>query len=165
MPLTRRMRTGVGARLPAKNGAGAEEVSGVPAACGRLVVCQCRIGGCRHFLRASALLQWVRVWLTLLGGLITATVRFCWLDDPTNVADWTNADRCRSALAREKWCWLRRGVGCTCCMRTIGGVSVANGVPPTFFAGKRAPTRGCAALRAGLLVVSFVATDTQSPHS
>ena len=164
--LAGRMLTGVGARLPAKNGAGAEEVSGLPAVCGRLVVCQWRMGCLPYFSRASALLQWVRARLTLLGGLITATVRFCWLDGATNVADWTNADRCRSALAREKWCWRRRGVVSTCCMRTIGGVSVANGVPPTFFAGKRAPTVGlCSAARAGLLVVSLVTTDTQSPHS
>jgi hypothetical protein len=128
--------------LPANNGAGAGEVSCVPAACRRLVACQWRMGCRRHFSRASALLQWVRAWLTLLGGLITATVRFCWLDDPTNVADWMNADRCGSAPAREKWCWRRRGVGCTCCMRAIGGVSVTHWVLPTFFAGKRAPTMG-----------------------
>ena len=140
--LTGRMRSAVGARLPAKNGAGAGEVSGVPAVCGRLVVWQCRMGCRRHFSRASALLQWVRVWLTLLGGFITATVRFYCLDDAINAAGWMNADRCRSALAREKWCWRRRGVGFTCCMRAIGGVSVANGVLALFFAGKRAPTMG-----------------------
>ena len=163
--LTGRMRSAVGARLPAKNGAGAGEVSGVPAACGLLLACQWRMGCCRHFSRASALLQWVRVWLTLLGGLIAATVRFCWLDDPTNVADWTNADRCRSALAREKWCWRRRGVGCTCCMRAIGGVSGGWGACPIFRGQARSYSgvvQRCASWAFGR---SFVATDTQSPHS
>ena len=68
MMLAERMLTGVGARLPAKYGAGAGEVSGVPAAFGGLLVCQRGIGCLRYLSRASALLQWVLARLTLPGG-------------------------------------------------------------------------------------------------